>query len=254
MTSKLLPGKFVWFEHVSKEPKRAQAFYGEVLGWKVSPFPVGDDSYDMIASGDAMLGGYDVRRAGDGPARWRSVQSVASVDDTARAVVAAGGKVIEPPSDMPQVGRFARIADPLGAELALITSVTDDPPDAPATHGRFFWNELHTRDASKSAAFCQQALGFAVRAQDMGPSGTYHILSQGGVDRGGITSHGAGEPSFWLPYVFVDDADAALARALRHGGKPDVPASDIPGIGRFAVFTDPLGATLAVMKPAPMPK
>src|SRR2546422_7593356 len=29
---KLLPGKFVWFELVSRDAKKAQAFYGEVLG------------------------------------------------------------------------------------------------------------------------------------------------------------------------------------------------------------------------------
>ena len=37
---KLLPGKFVWFEHVSTDPKKAQKFYAEVLGWKVKPFPL----------------------------------------------------------------------------------------------------------------------------------------------------------------------------------------------------------------------
>ena len=29
---KMLPGKFVWFEHVSKDAQKAQEFYGEVLG------------------------------------------------------------------------------------------------------------------------------------------------------------------------------------------------------------------------------
>ena len=38
---KLLPGKFVWFEHVSQDANKAQEFYGEVLGWKVRPFPRG---------------------------------------------------------------------------------------------------------------------------------------------------------------------------------------------------------------------
>jgi uncharacterized protein len=37
---KVLPGKFVWFEHVSKDAQKAQEFYGEVLGWKVKPFPM----------------------------------------------------------------------------------------------------------------------------------------------------------------------------------------------------------------------
>jgi predicted enzyme related to lactoylglutathione lyase len=37
----LLHGKFVWFEHVSRDAKKAQAFYGGVFGWKVAPFPMG---------------------------------------------------------------------------------------------------------------------------------------------------------------------------------------------------------------------
>jgi len=254
--AKLLPGKFVWFEHASRDAKKAQAFYGEVFGWKVSSFPISEGSYDMIAAGDAMIGGYDVRRVREGePAHWRSVMSVANVDATAKAAAGAGGKLIDAPADMPQVGRFARIADPLGAELSLLTSFTDDPPDAIATHGRWLWNELHTGDPARSVAFCEKVLGYSVRAQDMGPAGTYHVLSQGGVDRGGVTAHGAGETSYWLPYVSVDDADATIARAQRLGAKIDVPATDIPGIGRFGVFTDPTGATLAVMKPSPsMPK
>ena len=38
---KPIPGKFVWFEHVSKDAKKAQAFYGEVLGWQTRAFPMG---------------------------------------------------------------------------------------------------------------------------------------------------------------------------------------------------------------------
>ena len=30
---KTLTGKFVWFEHASTDPKKAQAFFAEVLGW-----------------------------------------------------------------------------------------------------------------------------------------------------------------------------------------------------------------------------
>ena len=53
---KPLPGKFVWFELVSKEPKKAQAFYRDVLGWKVQAFPMGDQTYEMIYAGDTMIG------------------------------------------------------------------------------------------------------------------------------------------------------------------------------------------------------
>ena len=51
----------------SKDAKKAQAFYGEVLGWKVQPFPMGDSTYEMIyaASGATRV---IPRRAG--APRW----------------------------------------------------------------------------------------------------------------------------------------------------------------------------------------
>ncbi len=64
----------------------------------------------------------------------------------------------------------------------------------------------------------------------------------------------SGAPPHWLPYVFVDDVDAAVARARRLGAKIPMSPEDIPGIGRYAVLEDPTGAALAIMKPAPMPK
>src|SRR5215813_4002875 len=79
---KLLPGKFVWFEHISPNTKKAQEFYGEVLGWNVKPFPMGDTPYEMILTGDAwdtMIGGYRTNGNG-GPAHWIATVSVADVD------------------------------------------------------------------------------------------------------------------------------------------------------------------------------
>jgi predicted enzyme related to lactoylglutathione lyase len=58
---KHLPGKFVWYELVTKDAKKAQAFYAQVLGWKVEPFPMGNATYEMIYAGDtpdSMIGGY----------------------------------------------------------------------------------------------------------------------------------------------------------------------------------------------------
>jgi predicted enzyme related to lactoylglutathione lyase len=90
---------------------------------------------------------------------------------------------------------------------------------------------------------------------DMGPSGTYQILSRGGVDRGGVSGHlQKGVPPHWLPYVAVDDVDATVARAKRHGGTILMSPEDIPDVGRFSVLQDPTGAWLAVMKPMPREK
>jgi predicted enzyme related to lactoylglutathione lyase len=250
-----LPGKFVWFEHVSRDAKKAQPFYGEVLGWKVQPFPMGADSYDMILAGetlDTMVGGYAAPRSDGQPSHWIAYVSIEDVDETARAAAANGGKVVEAPYDAPGVGRMARITDPQGAALCLFKSAQGDRPDAPAPRGHFFWNELHTTDPTGALTFYEKVVGFSHRSLDMGPGGTYHILSRGGVDRGGVTAHlPPGVAPHWLPYVAVDDVDGTIARARKLGATIPIPPEDIPGIGRFGVLQDPTGAVLAIMKPLP---
>jgi predicted enzyme related to lactoylglutathione lyase len=259
---KLLPGKFVWFELVSSEPKKAQAFYGEVLGWKAQPFPMGAFTYEMICAGDTidtMIGGYAAPKNERQPSHWISYVSVENVDAAANAAAGNGGKIIEVPSDMPGVGRKARIADPQGAELYLFRSATGDPPDPlenaetqSSMSRRFFWNELHTSDPTKALSFYEKVVGFSHRSMDMGPEGAYHIVSRGGVDRGGATRHlASGVPPHWLPYVAVDDPDATIARAAKLGATIPVAPADIPGVGRFAVLKDPTGAVLAIMRPLP---
>lgn len=253
---KLIPGKFVWFELVSKDPKKAQAFYREVFGWGVKPFPMGDVTYEMIYAGDTMIGGYAAPRTERQPSHWIAYVSVRDVDAAAKATTANGGRVVEAPSEIPGVGRTARIADPQGAEICVFKNASGDPADTPSTRpGQWVWNELHTSDVAKALVFYEKVVGFSHRAMDMGPDGVYHVLSTGGVDRGGVTGFLApGAPPHWLPYVHVDDADATIARAKKHGGTILFGPVEIPGVGRLGGWADPTGAALAIIHPQPTEK
>lgn len=245
-----LIGKFVWFEHASNQPADAQRFYGEVLGWKVEKLPMGKDTYEMIKTGDKSIGGYTKAEGGAAP-HWISYLSVANVDATLKALTAAGGKITVPAFDVPTVGRMAGVTDPAGASFFLFTSAegNDTPDDPNAKPGGFMWNELHVPDGRAAVAFYEKVFGYGHDDMDMGPEGVYRILKQGETGRAGI-AEGKGA-AHWLPYVHVDDCDAALARVKRAGGTVDVPATDIPNVGRFGILRDPQGAQLAVMKPSP---
>ncbi|MBC8066720.1 MAG: VOC family protein [Deltaproteobacteria bacterium] len=248
---KTIPGKFVWFEHISSDAKQAQAFYAELFGWHAQAFPEGG-GYEMIVAGDEMIGGYGTSGA-DERAQWMSCVSVADVDAAVAASVAAGGKVVVPAADSAGIGRLARVADPQGAELWVLNNTRGDPPDRKlAPVGTFFWNELHTTAAAEAAAFYTKVFGYTHAPMDMGPSGTYHVLESAGEGRGGISDDlTAGVAPHWLPYVHADDPDATLERARKLGASTPVDAMDIPGVGRFGVLKDPTGAILAVMKPMP---
>ena len=48
-----------------------------------------------------------------------------------------------------------------------------------------------------------------------------------------------GARPIWLGYIGVDDVDQTVARVTAPGGSVQMPARDIPGVGRLAMVTDP---------------
>lgn len=249
-----LPGKFVWFEHVSGDTTKARTFYEALCGWTTQSMPMGDRHYDIITNGEQGIGGY--RPAGKGShAHWASYLSVTDVDKGFQAALKAGAKALTEPMDFGPVGRGAEVSDPTGARLSLWKGAQDDPADAETTPvGSWFWNELHSSDAKAAVDFYTKVFGFTHDAMDMGPGGTYHILKDaGGAMRGGIMQQDAGmkTPSNWLPYIHVADCDAATKKAMQLGAQATVAGPmDIPDIGRFSIVLDPLGAPIGLIKGA----
>lgn len=248
-----LPGKFVWFEHLSNDIPKARAFYEGLFGWHTEKMPMGAEPYSMIQNGSDAIGGYRTAPPG-ARSCWLSYLSVADVDASHAAAVAAGAKSLMAPADFGAVGRAATIADPTGAVLSLWKGSQGDRADVEKTAlGDWYWNELWTPDDRAALAFYEKAFGYTHDTMDMGPQGSYYLLKAGDRMRGGLmkASDGA-SPPMWLPYVKVADCDASTAAAQRLGAQTVcVPPTDIPAIGRFAVVLDPQGAAIALMTPVP---
>jgi hypothetical protein len=242
-----LVGKFIWFEHVSNDVARAHAFYGELLGWKSDPVPMGDQPYPMITNAGEGIGGF--REAWPGaPNHWMSYLSVADVDASVEQAAAAGATVLMPPTDFGEVGRGATLADPAGAAFSLWTGSGDDPADRERVPvGGWYWNECMSTDAKKALAFYEQAFGFTHDTMQTVPGG-YHVLLKDGVARAGLMQSPAPGPSFWLPYVAVADCDASLQKAKSLGARVTQEPMEIADVGRFGVISDPLGATLGLIR------
>lgn len=247
---KHLIGKFVWFEHVSGHGAKARKFYDPLFNWHTESMPMGGQRYHLILNGADGIGGYRSEPETERP-YWLSHASVDDVDSSYRTALAAGARSIQPPADFGQQGRGAIVADPYGAVFGLWTSANEDRPDS-ATNatGDWCWNELWTPDEMGALAFYQRVLGYTHESMDLGPGGTYYLLKKDGMSRAGLMR--SAEPkaqSMWLPYVAVAACDATADKARALGGQVLSPPTDIPGIGRFAVFADPVGAAIAVLEP-----
>ena len=117
-------GSFYWNELATNDTEAAAAFYTALVGWKTQDMPMGDGStYTLWLAADQPVGGMFPAKGepfeGERPT-WLTYIAVNDVDETVGKVEGLGGQVLAPPVDVPDVGRFAVIADPQGAVVALI--------------------------------------------------------------------------------------------------------------------------------------
>ncbi|MEU6018625.1 VOC family protein [Streptomyces sp. NPDC047515] len=125
-------GSLCWAELYTPDVPAAAAFYGAVFGWEtgLTPFPGGGGSYTVIRTEGggqgASFGGLVpldavATRAVAGP-HWLPYFEVDDCDAAVADVERLGGKLTLEPLEMEGVGTFADVADPDGAEFALIKS------------------------------------------------------------------------------------------------------------------------------------
>ncbi len=254
-------GKFVWYELMTTDTAAAAAFYGKVAGWTARDSGMPGMAYTMLAVGEHRVGGLlavseEAARMGARPG-WISYVFVDDCDAAAARIVAAGGAVHHGPADIPGIGRFAVVADPQGAAIAIIKGEPPAdqaaPPAPPAgTPGTIGWHELYANDGAAAFAFYADMFGWTKgEGFDMGPMGLYQLFLTGGTDSvGGMMTR----PPFvaaprWLYYINVEAIDAALERVTTAGGQILHGPTEVPGGSWIVQCMDPQGAQFALVAP-----
>jgi hypothetical protein len=241
----LKAGKFVWRDLATDDVDGARRFYGELLGWKFEGMPGEHGTYWIASRKEGQVGGIMAKPAGmEMPSVWSSYVLVDDVDACAARAKAAGGTVIRPPADIPQVGRFAVIADPQGAVLLPFRPLPgqNQAPPTPGP-GDFCWESLVTTDPKAGIAFWSKVIPFGV---DKGPAGI--AVFTAGDPVADISQARPGERAHWGTHVAVADVQATRDRAAALGGKVLVPGVPIPDVGTMVVIADPGGAVLGLFQ------
>ncbi len=121
-------GALCWNELQTHDCPAAEAFYKALFGWEgqTNLMPAGF-AYTCFTTGGNMNAGMMAIQPewGEVPPNWSIYFAVADCDASAARAVELGGTVCVPPTDIPQVGRFAVLADPQGAMFSIIRT---DPP------------------------------------------------------------------------------------------------------------------------------
>jgi hypothetical protein len=190
------------------------------------------------------------------PPHWIGYVGVPDVDAAARDVKKLGGVVHHEPTDIPQVGRFAIVADPQGAVFALFTPAPSSQPlyAGPPRNGDMTWHELVTTDRDGAWSFYHGLFGWEKgNAMDMGPAGTYQMFNINGVPIGGMMNKTPDMPMppSWLYYAMVPDINAAADRVKAGGGQVINGPMEVPGGGWILQGVDPQGGMFALHQQGP---
>lgn len=105
-------------------------------------------------------------------------------------------------------------------------------------------------DGNTLQSFYSDVFGWKIDANN--PM-NYGIVDNGGEGiNGGVAGAPDGSSAHATFYVQVDDPQAALDQIDKLGGKTIMPVSEVPGGPTIAMFTDPVGNRVGLVKTATM--
>lgn len=239
-----------WVDLMTSDAAAAREFYGALFGWDIEVGGEETGFYGMCRVGGRAVAGIGQMEM-EHPPVWTTYLATTDADGTCKAILDAGGTVVVEGMDVFDFGRMAVAQDSTGGTFGLWQAGTHIGMAVANESNAVTWNELMTRDYSRARDFYATVFGY-----------TYTVISEGDFDYAtfevaGNTAGGIGSlpadvpaqvPPHWRTYFAVDDADAAIAKAVSLGATVVRPAADMP-YGRHGDLADPQGAMFSVIKP-----
>lgn len=106
--------------------------------------------------------------------------------------------------------------------------------------------EIYGKDEKKLQQFYSELFGWKIHASNPMNYGLVDTGTGRGIN-GGIAHAEPGMPSVTI-YIEVDDLQAYLDKAASMGSKVLVPVTEIPGMVTYALFSDPEGNAVGLVK------
>lgn len=120
-------GTICWRELATEDLHAALEFYSKLFGWTLEQTKVTAMDYKEIQMDGVAYGGMMAIDENWGPtpppSHWSTYVAVENADETVAKITENGGSVRVSPFDAPGVGRMSMVADPSGANFAIIQFV-----------------------------------------------------------------------------------------------------------------------------------
>jgi uncharacterized protein len=269
-------GVTCWVDIAAVDVDEAARFYGVLFGWTFLEAVSSSEVRYLIAQldGQEAAGIGQPSAANDLATRlaaWNTYIAVQEIDQAAARIVAAGGRITEPPSDVGEAGRTASCLDPEGIPFRLWQAWGRLGAQVANTPGAWNFSDLHTADPSASVAFYTRVfgwsfddLGFATMIRQPGYGDHLAATSDPGIhqrqsgdsvppgfaDAFGwlVTAPDAAGPHWHVTFTVADRDDSAAAAEQLGGTVLSTTDSDWT---RDAQIRDPQGAVFTLSQYSP---
>lgn len=112
-----MPNPLCHFEIMTNQPEQSRKFYASIFDWKFDDASM--PGYTIISPGAEPNGGLFQAPPGTPGPCMNVYFMVIDVDGTLAKAVKGGATTLVPASDIPNVGRYALLADPEGIVFGL---------------------------------------------------------------------------------------------------------------------------------------
>ena len=240
-------GTPTWIDLGIPDLDRAMEFYGALFGWQFEVGPAEFGRYTTAYLSGRRVAALAPNTDPDATDFWWNVYlATADCDATTAAVQAAGGTVVNPPSNVLDQGRMAIVRDPAGGQFGLWQGRAHIGCELVNEPNALVRNDLVTDQPEVARRFYVEVFGFTLDGNPDLPEFDFTFLRRpDGHEIGGIMGLPPGSGTSWSTTFEVDDTDAALQRAVSAGGT----AGEVQDMiyGRFAQITDPFGVEFSVI-------
>lgn len=116
------PGTMTWTELATNDRETAKEFYTKLFDWDSRTDEMETTTYTTFLNGERMNAGMVqmTEEWGDIPPHWMVYFAVEDTDRDVERIKELGGQILVPPTDIPEIGRFAVVQDPQGAAFSII--------------------------------------------------------------------------------------------------------------------------------------
>ena len=246
-------GEIAWIDLTSTDLEASVRFYSAMFGWSIPPGREEEGGYRLANLGGERVAGLLAADPSQPVDAWTVYLAVDDVETRYAQAIEAGATPLVPPFPLAEHGRAAFLADPGGAACGLWERAAESSLGVIGAPGSLGWAENHTKRFDRMVEFAATFWHLDADRLTDGDDFRYATCHVDGDEAAifGIFdasgSRGDDDPSAWVVYFAVDDADQAAARAVEHGASLTFGPADSP-YGRMATLVDPVGAAFNLIE------